>query len=158
MYCLCLCVRLKSANLQDRYPSSEAVIATTMSSSSPSDSKENVGLAFALVFAAGLATALGACVVFVPRWVAYAQRSTLAAGLGLSAGVMVYVSFVEIFQKSRKAFEQAGYEESTAYGYATLCFFGGVALMEVSGIFVSRILILAHRVTSLFSTYPCHSY
>lgn len=102
-----------------------------MSSSSPPNSKENVGLAFALVIGAGLSTALGASVVFVPRLVAYAQQSTLAAGLGLSAGVMVYVSFVEIFQKSRSAFGQAGYQDASAYAYATLCFFGGVLLMEV---------------------------
>ena len=112
-------------------PKKEAEIRASMSSSSPPDSKENVGLAFALVFGAGLSTALGASVVFVPRWVAYAQQSTLAAGLGLSAGVMVYVSFVEIVQKSRTAFVQAGHEEAPAYAYATLCFFGGVAIMEV---------------------------
>jgi ZIP family zinc transporter len=92
---------------------------------------ENVGLAFALTVGAGLATALGASVVFVPSLVKYASRRTLAGGLGLSAGVMTYVSFVEIFQKSQLSFADAGCDEDKAYLYATLCFFGGVSFMVV---------------------------
>ena len=93
---------------------------------------ENVGIAFALVIGAGAATGLGAAVVFVPALVKLASRKTLASALGLSAGVMTYVSFVEIFAKSRLAFEDAGHDEDKAYILATLCFFGGVILMVVS--------------------------
>ena len=92
----------------------------------------NVGIAFALVAAAGLATALGAAVVFFPSLVKLASRRVLASALGFSAGVMTYVSFVEIFGKSRKAFINYGETESNAYLYATLCFFGGVVVMLVS--------------------------
>jgi zinc transporter, ZIP family len=56
----------------------------------------NVGLAFGLVIGAGLATALGAAVVFIPSLVKLASRRVLASALGFSAGVMTYVSFVEI--------------------------------------------------------------
>jgi len=55
----------------------------------------------------------------------YANTKMLAAALGVSAGVMLYVSFVEIFAiKSVDAFE-AGYP---GHGdkLATLCFFTGI--------------------------------
>jgi ZIP family zinc transporter len=92
----------------------------------------NVGIAFALVTGAGMCTALGAAIVFSPTLVKYASRKTLAAALGLSAGVMSYVSFVEILQKSNLSFLDAGHTEDEAYLYSTLCFFAGVVLMIVS--------------------------
>jgi zinc transporter, ZIP family len=104
-----------------------------MPTSDASDENPNVGVAMGLVAGAGAATALGAAVVFVPSWVQYANRTTLAAALGLSAGVMVYVSFVEIFRKSVTAFANDGYSDNDAYVYATLCFFSGVVFMVVSG-------------------------
>jgi len=97
-----------------------------------SNSSENVGIAFALVIGAGAATALGAGVVFIPWAVKYANRKTLAAALGLSAGVMTYVSFVEILQKSIGSFADAGMNEKETYRYATVCFFSGVVFMVVS--------------------------
>ena len=93
---------------------------------------ENLGVAFGLVIGAGAATGVGAAVVFVPALVRLASRKTLAAALGLSAGVMTYVSFVEIFAKSSGAFVDAGHDEDKAYILATLCFFAGVVLMVVS--------------------------
>ncbi|EED94634.1 heavy metal transporter putative zinc transporter [Thalassiosira pseudonana CCMP1335] len=95
-------------------------------------SSENVGTALLLVVAAGAATAIGAAVVFFPSLVKLASRRVLAASLGLSAGVMTYVSFVEIFAKSVVAFEAAELGEEMAYIYATLSFFGGVLVMKVS--------------------------
>ena len=92
----------------------------------------NTGVAFAMVSCAGMATAVGAAVVFFPRLVKLASRKVLASALGLSAGVMTYVSFVEIFQKSLGSFQDSGLEEKIAYSYATLCFFGGVLFMIVS--------------------------
>jgi ZIP family zinc transporter len=92
----------------------------------------NVGIAFALVSGAGMCTALGAAIVFSPTLVKFASRKTLAGALGLSAGVMCYVSFVEILQKSNISFLDAGHSEDEAYMYSTLCFFAGVILMIVS--------------------------
>lgn len=92
---------------------------------------ENVGVAFGLVIGAGAATAIGASVVFFPALVKLASRRVLAGALGLSAGVMTYVSFVEIFQKSFGSFQDAEHSEEMAYVYATLCFFGGVVTMMV---------------------------
>jgi ZIP family zinc transporter len=98
----------------------------------PIEVNDNVGVAFALVFGAGLSTALGATVVFVPSLVKFASRRVLAASLAFSAGVMTYVSFIRIFRKSNKSFEDAGFDEDKAYFCATLCFFAGVVFMLVS--------------------------
>ena len=91
----------------------------------------NAGVAFALVSAAGLATSIGAAAVFFPSLVKLASQRVLAASLGLSAGVMVYVSFVEIFFKSVVGFEESGLDHEKAYIYATLSFFVGVLVMKV---------------------------
>jgi len=101
---------------------------------------ENLGIAFGAVIAAGASTAIGAAVVFFPKLVKLASRRVLAASLGFAAGVMTYVSFVEIFQKSVGAFTDhavaAGFTEdesdSRGYVFGTLSFFGGVAIMIVS--------------------------
>lgn len=89
----------------------------------------NVGAALGLVFGAGAATAVGAAVVFFPSLVKLASRRVLAGSLGLSAGVMTYVSFVEIFMKSVGGFIDSGIDEDMSYIYATLSFFGGVLTM-----------------------------
>lgn len=91
----------------------------------------NVGLALGVVCAAGAATAVGASVVFFPKLVAMASRRVLAGSLGLSAGVMTYVSFAEIFVKSVDEFTVAIGDEDLGYIYATLSFFGGVVLMLI---------------------------
>jgi zinc transporter ZupT len=55
-----------------------------------------VVLALGLTFVAGLATAIGSAVAFFARRTNYRFLSIAA---GFSAGVMFYVSFVEIFLK-----------------------------------------------------------
>jgi hypothetical protein len=52
----------------------------------------------------------------------------LAAGLSFAAGVMLYVSFVEIFTvKAVDSFKEC-FPEPYAYLYATLSFFGGIVI------------------------------
>jgi Predicted divalent heavy-metal cations transporter len=97
----------------------------------------NVGIAFGAVFAAGTSTAVGAAIVFFPRLVKLASRRVLASSLGISAGVMTYVSFVEIFQKSVGAFDEMNLlkieDDDKRFGranlYATLSFFTGILVM-----------------------------
>ncbi|KAL3785921.1 hypothetical protein HJC23_008116 [Cyclotella cryptica] len=113
---------------------------TEMSASSDQDP----GIAFMLTALAGAATALGAAVVFFPSLVKLASRRVLACALGFSAGVMTYVSFVEIFQKSVVAFEGAEFEDNMAYIYASLSFFGGVVVMKLVDISV-RLLSGGHH-------------
>jgi ZIP family zinc transporter len=105
----------------------------------PSTGSENVGVAFGAVIAAGASTAVGAAIVFFPRLVKLASRRVLASSLGISAGVMTYVSFVEIFQKAQSSFAEhlaRDYDdEEKVFGmanlYATLSFFLGVLTMVV---------------------------
>eukprot|EP00798_Chlamydomonas_sp_ICE-L_P011404 gene11404-12107_t len=86
----------------------------------------NVGLAFGLVIAAGAATSVGAAIAFLVK---INNHKILALALGLSAGVMLYVSFVEIFAtKSIQGFEDAGFSTDQSYQYATLSFFAGMVL------------------------------
>jgi len=110
------------------------------------DPEENLALAFGLVTAAGLSTTLGAALVFWDRFFTLANNSLLGAALGFSGGVMLYVSFVEIFQKSVADFETceclwdgADEEDSAAYVVATLCFFGGVVITYSMDFLVHKI-------------------
>jgi hypothetical protein len=114
-------------SLVDSFPS----FFITSIMSADSDATKNVGIAFALVIGAGAATGIGASVVFFPSLVRLASRKTLAGALGLSAGVMTYVSFVEIFQKSARAFTNAGHGQDKASILAGVCFFAGVVFMMV---------------------------
>lgn len=84
------------------------------------------GVAFALVVGAGLATVVGAVIaLFCPK----ADPRFLGLGLGLSAGVMIYISFVEIFSiKAVEGFEDAGHTREEAKRYSTLLFFGGMLI------------------------------
>ena len=103
---------------------------------------DQLGLGFLCVFAAGAATLVGASVVFFPRLVKLADRRILAASLGFAAGVMMYVSFLDIWAKGIGSFEEAGNEPAVAYLYTTLSFFGGAVVMMVS-IFHFNIRIIA---------------
>jgi len=96
----------------------------------PLNDPTDVAIAFALVTGAGLATAVGASVVFFPSLVKLASRRVLAGGLGISGGVMTYVSFVDIFPKTIVSFAEVdGIDDGDAYLYTTLCFFGGALVM-----------------------------
>lgn len=94
--------------------------------------ESHAGIGFALVIGASLATGVGASVVFFPKLVKLADHRVLASSLGFAAGIMGYVSFVEIFPKSRIAFEDDGFSVNQAFNFASLCFFGGVVTMIVS--------------------------
>eukprot|EP00934_Nitzschia_sp_Nitz4_P005132 Nitzschia sp. Nitz4//scaffold314_size20990//11103//12286//NITZ4_008631-RA/size20990-augustus-gene-0.24-mRNA-1//1//CDS//3329547470//5122//frame0 len=87
--------------------------------------------AFCLVIAAGAATSIGASVVFFPSLVKLANHKTLAASMGLSTGVMLYISLVDIYGKGISGFEQAGHDEGKAFIYTTLSFFLGIILMKL---------------------------
>jgi zinc transporter, ZIP family len=87
----------------------------------------NVLLAFGLTLFAGLATGIGSAIAFFGR-----RTSTrfLSAALGFSAGVMVYLSFVEIFGKARLSLVRALGE--VAGNWATVGgFFGGILVIAL---------------------------
>jgi ZIP family zinc transporter len=92
---------------------------------------QNVGLAFGLVCASGAATAVGAALVLFHGCVELASTRLLAACLGLSAGVMIYVSFGEILIKSQDAFVSSGMTPGAATAAATGCCFAGICLVAL---------------------------
>ncbi|PNW75529.1 hypothetical protein CHLRE_12g530400v5 [Chlamydomonas reinhardtii] len=56
----------------------------------------------------------------------------LAASLAFAAGVMLYISFVDIYAgKAIGHFEDAGYTSAEAFTYATICFFAGFPISWV---------------------------
>jgi ZIP family zinc transporter len=83
---------------------------------------QTVLFAFALTCFAGLATGLGSALAFFTR-----QTSTrfLSVALGFSAGVMLYVSFIEIMAKARTALT-AEWGVVPGAWYTAAAFFGGI--------------------------------
>lgn len=83
--------------------------------------------AFALTLFAGLATGIGSALAF------FAKRTNtrvLASALGFSAGVMLYVSFVEIFVKAKDSLCGV-YGDRQGYWFTVLAFFGGIAIIAL---------------------------
>jgi ZIP family zinc transporter len=78
-----------------------------------------------------MSTAIGAAVVSVPAISRLANHRMLAASLGASAGVMLYLSFVEMFALAHLNFLAAGHGKNGSYFYTTMGFFSGVLLMVV---------------------------
>lgn len=71
------------------------------------DVSGNQGLAFGIVLAAGLSTSLGAALSFLLPYRRTSKNLLLASFLAIAAGVMIYVSFVEIFAfKALSEFER----------------------------------------------------
>ena len=91
-----------------------------------------LALAFGLVIIAGACTGVGASLVFC-KCVTKENNLFLASALGFSAGVMLYVTFIEIFQKSLDGFAESGLpgdrSSGPVYAIATTTFFCGILLM-----------------------------
>lgn len=89
-------------------------------------------LAFSLVTLAGACTGLGAALVLC-KCVKQDNHALLGGALGFSAGVMLYVTFIEIFRKSLDGFAESGLagdqSSGPVYAVATVTFFAGVLLM-----------------------------
>ncbi len=88
---------------------------------------ENVMIAFGLTLFAGLATGIGSALAFFAK-----QTNTkfLSAALGFSAGVMLYVSFIEIFFKAKDALSEALGAVQGAW-MTVAAFFSGIFLIAI---------------------------
>ncbi len=83
------------------------------------------GTAVLITFFAGLATGIGA---FVSVFVKKKNYTFLSLGLGFSAGVMIYVSFMELLVHSGEALEESfGHGANTGL-IRIAAFFGGILL------------------------------
>ena len=85
----------------------------------------DVWIAFGLTVFAGMATGIGSIIAFTAKRTNY---RFLSISTGFSAGVMLYVSFVEIFYKGVDALV-AVYGESAGHWINTASFFGGMFLI-----------------------------
>jgi zinc transporter, ZIP family len=86
---------------------------------------ENVWIAFGLTLFAGMATGIGSVLAFATKRTNY---RFLAVSTGFSAGVMLYVSFVEIFIKGADALT-ARFGEYWGHWVNAASFFGGMLLI-----------------------------
>lgn len=89
--------------------------------------EENLLFAFGLTIFAGLSTGIGSAIAFFAK---KTNKNFLAFALGFSAGVMVYVSFVEIFQKAKDSLIIA-HGDYFGTVYTVISFFVGVAVILI---------------------------
>jgi ZIP family zinc transporter len=87
----------------------------------------NFWLAFGLTLFAGLSTGIGSALAFFTR---STNTRFLSLSLGFSAGVMVYVSFVEILQQARESLVPV-FGERLGTWYTILSFFAGILVIAV---------------------------
>lgn len=88
---------------------------------------QRVLFAFLLTLAAGLCTGLGSLLGLVSR--RFSPR-LLTLSLSFSAGVMMYVSFVEIFPKARQSLA-LGLGPAAGYAVTVLAFFAGMLMIAL---------------------------
>lgn len=94
--------------------------------------ENNVLFAFGLTLFAGLSTGIGSALAFYTK---KTNKKFLSGALGFSAGVMIYVSMIEIFVKARASLE-AVYGSSKGYFITTVAFFCGIAVIAIIDKFV----------------------
>ncbi len=91
--------------------------------------------AFGLTLFAGLSTGIGSAIAF------FAKRTNtgfLSLALGFSAGVMIYVSFVEIIVKARDSIiPEVG--DVAGHWYTTAAFFGGILFIAIIDKFIPSV-------------------
>lgn len=89
--------------------------------------EQNILIPLLLTLGAGLATGIGSAIAFFAR---RTNKRLLSFSLGLSGGVMVYVSFVELFQQANATL--AAEWGSHAGGAVTVAaFFAGILLIGI---------------------------
>jgi ZIP family zinc transporter len=93
---------------------------------------ENVLLAFSLTLLAGLSTGVGSAIAFFTR---RTNTGFLSIALGFSAGVMIYVSFVEILMQARDTLAATMGMRAGSWA-AVLGFFGGMLVIALIDRFV----------------------
>lgn len=93
---------------------------------------ENVLLALGLTLFAGLATGIGSLIAF---FTSRTNTKFLSIALGFSAGVMIYVSLIEIFVKAKDSLT-AALGEKQGYWMTLVGFFGGMLLITLIDKFI----------------------
>lgn len=86
-----------------------------------------LGYALLLTALAGCATGIGSALAYLTH---HTRRSLLSVSLGFSAGVMIYISFVELYSQANDLLA-VSYGTLTGGSAAALSFFGGMALIAI---------------------------
>lgn len=87
----------------------------------------NVIIAFLITLLAGLSTGIGSLIALVAKTT---NKKFLSVSLGFSAGVMIYVSMIEIFAEAKDSLVLALGEKSGNY-VTVAAFFGGIFLIAI---------------------------
>jgi ZIP family zinc transporter len=88
---------------------------------------ENLFFAFGITLFSGLSTGVGSLLALRSKKI---NEKFLAAALGFSAGVMIYVSLIEMFAEAKASLENL-YGPARGFTYTTLAFFTGMALIAI---------------------------
>jgi ZIP family zinc transporter len=84
-------------------------------------------LAFTLTVVAGLSTGIGSLIALIAK---KTNKSFLSISLGFSAGIMIYVSFMEMMPQGFEELTSA-YGEKTGTLYLILAFFAGILFINL---------------------------
>ncbi|HAX92720.1 MAG TPA: zinc transporter ZupT [Bacteroidales bacterium] len=88
---------------------------------------DNLLFALGLTIFAGLSTGVGSLMAFFSKKF---NPGFLSGALGFSAGVMIYVSLVEIFAKAKDSLI-ISFGAKTGYWYTVIAFFSGIAIIAI---------------------------
>jgi ZIP family zinc transporter len=88
---------------------------------------QQVLFAFALTLFAGLSTGIGSAIAYFAK---RTNKTFLSAALGFSAGVMIYISFAELFPESKQILVSK-FNEVTGSWITVASFFGGVLVIAL---------------------------
>lgn len=94
----------------------------------------DVLFALSLTLFAGLATGIGSLIAF---FTSTTNKKFLSISLGFSAGVMIYVSMIEIFVKAKDSLV-AEMGEQTGYWVTVISFFGGMLVITLIDKFIPK--------------------
>ena len=96
----------------------------------------NILLAFALTAIAGLSTGIGSLISLIAK---KTNTNYLSVSLGFSAGIMLYVSFMEMMPTAKEELATV-FGEKTGLLYLLLAFFCGIALINMIDFLVPKSL------------------
>jgi ZIP family zinc transporter len=88
---------------------------------------ENILFAFLLTLFAGLSTGVGSAIAFFTK---RTNTKLLSVALGFSAGVMIYISFIEILPEAQHRLVES-FGDLRGKWYAIVSFFGGMLLIAI---------------------------
>lgn len=89
--------------------------------------EQNILLAFILTAIAGLSTGIGSLIALIAK---HTNIKFLCASLGFSAGIMLYVSFMEMMPQGKEELV-AVFGEKLGTLYLILAFFAGIAFINL---------------------------